>query len=414
MEVSHDDNETIDNKNSSFYENSNKDENNTDDSNKSIVSNFSETDIASEENDISNIQRPEIVTKVFPFECAYATINELKKETFYDSKNGNVLPYRIFIPKNYDTSKQYSVILFLHGAGERGTDNEKQLGNIRNMFQYNGDLIAQSIIICPQTNEWWDLDRESKGDKKGSLGSVLHLLDEIQTRYSCDKNRIYVTGLSMGGYGTWSLLEEYGDIFAAGMPICGWGDETKADVLKEIPIRIYHSRDDTTVSFAGSMEMYQAIVRAGGGKVKFIELDGLGHNSWDYAYSDREAFCWLLAQNKVNNPTCEYEYIPCFRVVDETGKIIISDEDIDAIYNGNSGENKYVSIELVLNFKGLNKLKESYKNNQEKEFTVYWSFEKLYTFKASGLPIDNSFFITDVFTRETYLDFSNTLLEAIF
>lgn len=380
-----------------------------------IVSDFSNIEITSSEYKETDIKRPEKVTKVFSFKCEFAKPNDLKKEIFYDIENDNVIPYRLFIPEDYDQQKEYPIILFLHGAGESGTDNEKQLGNIKKMFEKNGDLLSETIIVCPQTITGWNFDKDSYGDKKGTLVSVIHLLDEIKKNYSCDNNRIYVTGLSMGGNGTWKMLAEYGNIFAAGIPICGWGDETKSDILKEIPIRIYHSKDDPTVSFAGSMEMYQSILKAGGKNVKFIELDGLGHNSWDYAYSDREAFSWLLAQNKKNNPTGDYQYIPYFRVVDKNGKIIISDEDIIDVYNSvNSDESNFVPVELVLNSDGVNKLKKSYKENQNREFTVYWSIKKMYTFTVNGMPIDNIFSIVNVFTWETYPDFSNTLIDAIF
>lgn len=148
------------------------------------------------------------------------------------------------MPENYTSTKKYPVILFLHGAGEIGSDNEKHIENIKNILEYNYDLVSQAFVLCPQSSEWWDLDREYTGDQNGTLGSALHLLQAIQKSYSCDNNRIYVTGLSMGGYATWDLLEEYGDIFAAGIPVCGGGNSKKAYKLKDIPIRIYHRRWD--------------------------------------------------------------------------------------------------------------------------------------------------------------------------
>lgn len=364
------------------------------------ISASSETENVSSNNDKATTERPEKVLEVFPFECDFA-IPVFQRKIFIDSENGNVLPYRLFVPADYDASNQYPVILFLHGAGEIGTDNQKQLENMQKMFENNGDLVSQAIVVCPQSNAWWNLDRQFKGDQKGTLGSVLHLLEEIKSNYSCDNNRIYVTGLSMGGYATWSLLQEYGDIFAAGMPVCGGGDYTKGYVLKEIPIRIYHSKDDPTVPFYNSKSMYDAIINAGGNKVNFIALDGLGHNSWDYAYSDREAFCWLFAQNKSQNPTGKYEYIPCFRIIDEKGETIISDEDIVYVYHGSfSNAKEFTPVYLSVNATGREKLKKAYTSNASKVFTVYWSAEKLYTFTADGPPIDNKFSIIDVFDKK--------------
>lgn len=358
-------------------------------------------------------KRSEKVSKVFSFKSDF-TSPDFQKKTFYDPQNGNVLPYRLYIPEDYNSSKKYPVILFLHGLGEVGTDNEIHIRNIRSMFLYNGDLASQAIIVCPQSYEWWYLDRESQGDQKGTLGSALHLLDEIKANYSCDSNRIYVTGLSMGGYATWELLQEYGDVFAAGMPICGGGDSSKAYILKDIPIKIYHSKDDPTVSFSSSLNMYNAIVNAGGQKISFVRLDGLGHNSWDYAYGDREAFCWMLAQNKANNPSGKYENIPYFRVVDENGEVVISDEDIENIYmNVLFGEENSVTVDISLNNGGQDRLTKAYKTGESKEFVVYWSVQKIYTFTVDGTPEDNTFSIVDVFNNDTGRAFFNTIKQML-
>lgn len=357
-------------------------------------------------------ERPEKVTEVFYFGGDFSS-PAFRYEFFHDSRNGNMLPYRIYIPNDYDSSNEYPVILFLHGAGEIGSDNE-HIGTAKKMFKNNGDLVSQAIIVCPQSNGWWNLDREQVGDQKGTLGSVLHLLNEIKSTYSCDNGRIYVTGLSMGGYATWSLLQEYGDIFAAGIPICGGGNEYNVEKLVNIPIRIYHSKDDPTVSFFGSERMYNAIVNAGGTMVNFIRLDGLGHNSWDYAYSDREAFCWLFAQNKDTNPTGAYEKIPYFKVVDSKNNVIISDKDVTMAYSRVIfGEENAATVDLILNENGINRLKSAYAKGKSKEFTVYWYNKELYTFTVNGAPIDNKFSIVGVFDKESANVFCNCIGKTI-
>ncbi|MBE6728878.1 MAG: hypothetical protein E7568_01435 [Ruminococcaceae bacterium] len=358
-------------------------------------------------------ERPEKIKEVFSF-SGNLTSPAFRYETFHDSQNGNVIPYRLYVPVNYDSSKKYPIVLFLHGAGEIGSDNEKHVGNAKKMFMNNADLMCEAIVVCPQTYEWWNLDREYPGDQKGTLGSVLHLLTEIQKTYSCDRNRIYVTGLSMGGYATWNLLSEYGHIFAAGMPVCGGGDSSKGYELKDIPIRIYHSKDDPTVSFSGSERMYNAIIAAGGKKVKFIRLDGLGHNSWDYAYSDREGFCWMFAQNRTQNPTGTYESVPYFRVVDSNGKTVISEKNVQFVFSRVIfGENNATTVDLVLSKTGENKLKTAYESNSSKEFTVYWHTEKLYTFTVSGPPIDNTFSIAGIFDAESAKAFCTSIEKQI-
>ena len=359
----------------------------------------------SSETEKTDVIRPEKVTKIFPFESKLR-FPYFIPENFYDSKNGNILPYRLYVPKDYNAKNQYPVILFLHGAGEIGVDNQSQLSNIDQMFKINGDFATQAIVICPQSNEWWNLDREMYGDRKGTLASAMNLLDEIQKTYSCDKNRIYVTGISMGGYATWNLLEEYGDVFAAGIPICGGGNTNNASKLIDIPIRIYHSTDDTTVPFSLSQNMYDAIVNAGGKKVKLVTLYSVGHNSWDTAYSDRDTLSWLFAQNKAKNKTGKYEKTPYFQIVDKDGKIVIQDEDIrflfydDALFGA-----KDITVEVVLNNSGKEKLEKLYKENQGKQFTVYWADQKLYTFSVNGMPVDDTFAMVGIFDYITAKNF---------
>ncbi len=356
-----------------------------------------------------HVSPPEKVTEVFTFENLFV-MPEPIRNVFYDSQNGNVLPYCFFLPDDYVSSEKYPVILFLHGAGETGTDNNKQLTNLEQMFKHNGDLTSNAIVICPQTNEWWNLDRQQQGDQGGTLGSALHLLDEIKQTYSCDDNRIYVMGLSMGGFATWNLLEEYGDIFAAGIPICGGGNSGNGAAFKDIPIRIFHGTADGTVSFSASQNMYNSIVNAGGQKVSFIKLTDVGHNAWDYAFSDRDTFSWLFAQNKATNPSCKYEYLHYFKITDNKGNIIISDQDIlDISYDFKYGDDYVVTVDLVLNDNGKNKLIQAYTSNIGKTHTVYWATQKLYNFTPTKSTIDNVFSIVDIFDNKSFVSFYSSI-----
>ncbi len=376
-------------------------------------SNSSDNKLPTESNsNVSSTEKTEDIkiTKVYNFKLDWKT-PEFEKKVFNDTKNGNTLPYRFVAPKNYSASKKYPVVLFLHGAGEMGTDNEKHINNAKKMFEYNGDFLSQAFVICPQTNEWWDVDRNASGDKKGMLGSVLNLLDELSKKYSFDSDRIYVTGLSMGGYATWDLLQGYGYIFAAGMPICGGGNANTAKNLTEIPIRIYHSADDPTVSVTQSRNMYNAIVASGGKKVKYIELDGLGHNCWDYAFSDRDAFCWMFAQNKAKNSTGAYQFTPYFRVVDSNGKAVITDSDVKSLYYGSGYEgDKYViTFNMTLSKDGQNKINNAYKSAESKEFTVYWCDQKLYSYSTYRLIENCDFVIEGIFDDSSASVFYKTV-----
>ncbi len=346
--------------------------------------------------------RPEKVIKKYDISCKFDE-PECIIGKFNDNQNGEVLPYRMYLPKNYDSSKKYPVVIFLHSAGEVGTENNVPAQLAKKMYRYNGDLVSQAFVLCPQSHEWWNIG--------GTLDSVIHLLDEIKSKYSCDGDRIYVTGISMGGCGTWDLLAEYGDIFAAGIPMCGWGDANTANALKDIPIRVYHSMDDNVVSVSNSQTMYDAIKSVGGNKIEFYKLDGLGHNLTDYVFHNRDAFCWLFAQNKSKNPTGKYEYIPYFRVVDSKGNTVISDGDIDYLYqsSGYEGDEYVTTANIYLTNNGKNKLTKAYTSASSKDFTVYWCGQKLYTYKATKAPVDELFAIVGILDDEKDADFQNTI-----
>lgn len=355
--------------------------------------------------------RPEKVTKIYEFNVN-TTVAEPIKQIFKDPQNDNVLPYCLYLPDNYSGNKKYPVILFLHGAGEIGSDNELQLNNIKNMFTYNADYIAQSILICPQTPEWWRLDRESYGDGQGTLSSAMHLLEEIQNQYSCDKNRIYLTGLSMGSFATWELLEHYGDVFAAAVPVCGGGNEMSATAYVDIPIVMYHGTADPTVSFQSSQRTYDAIVAAGGTKALLIPLEGVGHDAWKQAYADRNMFAWLFAQDKSKSTFVKYQVAPSFRIVDANGNNVITAEDLlvaDYVVKGDTAD-----VKLWVSPDGKSKLEAAYTASGGKEFTVYCLSQKIYSYTATTPPIDNMLLITGVFNSNNYREFYDTVQAACF
>ena len=225
----------------------------------------------------------------------------------FTAKDGTTLPYRLFLPFEYDEDKEYPVLMILHGAGERGTDNK---GNVFHMvpelFQTWGSLMSQAIIVCPQCpegNQWvdtpWAEGNYSVYDVpiSNELEAVMELLEALEDTYATDPDRYYVTGLSMGGFGTWDLLMRYPDVFAAGVPICGGGDPTYADVLCNIPIYTVHSKDDPSVPVAGTQAMVEAIKQYSKDLIHYSELKGKGHNVWDYAAKDEFIFFWLFEQN---------------------------------------------------------------------------------------------------------------------
>ena len=206
----------------------------------------------------------------------------------------------------------------------------------------------------------------------------------------------------MGGYATWQVLERYGDLFAAGAPICGWGNTYAGAQLAKIPIWIYHGDSDQTVSYYASVEMHNEIKNAGGNMVHFTTLYGVDHNAWDYALADRELFCWMFAQTKTKSrkgdDSYEYEELPHIRLVSPQNETIFTEEDIDYYGKYFSGDATYLTA--YLNSGAAARLKKAYKNNLDKEFTVYIYSDKLYKFKPQAMPDGDEFVFADCLTSE--------------
>jgi predicted peptidase len=226
----------------------------------------------------------------------------LEKHVFED--HGQKLPYRLLKPLRVEAGKKYPLVVFLHGAGERGTDNEKQLVHgvprfAANLEKYSCFLIAPQ---CPDGKRWvevdWSADSHTQPKEPGEVARLtLALVEKSIKDLSVDPKRVYITGLSMGGFGTWDLLARRPDLFAAAAPVCGGADEATARKIKTIPIWAFHGAKDTTVKPARSRTMIAALKKAGG-HPKYTEYPDVGHNSWDNAYRDPDLFRWLFAQKK--------------------------------------------------------------------------------------------------------------------
>lgn len=226
----------------------------------------------------------------------------------FTASNGVELPYCLYIPENYSEEYAYPTLLFLHGAGTRSLENGPQLTEgVQSFFIPKGTPAYNCIGIfpvCPpdgawSPNEWaggsYSMDEYPMTDQ---LLAVVELLDYIAETYSTNPLRQYVTGFSMGGYGTWALLTNYPDRFAAAAPVCGGGDPTYADKLVDIPIWTCHNESDTIVSVSATRDMVTAIIAAGGENIKYEEKQDSGHNAWDPLYRNPEFQEWLFSQRK--------------------------------------------------------------------------------------------------------------------
>ena len=205
------------------------------------------------------------------------------------------IKYLLFLPEDYGKAAQrWPMILFLHGMGERGDDLEKvKMHGPPKIVQARRDF--PFIVVSPQCPEgkWWSNDPYPE--------LLIGMLDEVTARYAVDPDRVYLTGLSMGGYGSWALGCAYPGRFAALAPICGAGEPQKACNLRDVPVWVFHGARDNIVPLKKSEEMVEAL-QACQGKVKFTVYPDAGHDSWTKTYDNAELYDWFLEQSKNNRP----------------------------------------------------------------------------------------------------------------
>ncbi len=199
----------------------------------------------------------------------------------------NVFPYIAYIPENI--SDHPALLIQLHGAGERGNGGEALDRVLIHGFSnvVNDHNLRDCILLMPQcpTGSFW----------AAKIESIKGFIDEMIARYSADPHRIYLCGLSMGGYGTWFAAMAYPDLFAAIAPCCGGGMAWNAAVLK-MPVWAFHGLEDPTVSPRNTIEMAEAL-KPINPHLKFDLYEGVGHDSWIRAFSE-ETLEWLLAQKR--------------------------------------------------------------------------------------------------------------------
>jgi predicted peptidase len=225
----------------------------------------------------------------------------------YTNGKGDTLFYRQLVPDN-NPNRKYPLLIFLHGAGERGSDNSSQLkwgvlnfATEENMLKYPAVIIAPQ---CPANAGWIEFgnDRTATNTPLSAkpakpMELLLALIKQVKAEGRIDTSRIYITGLSMGGFGTFDAIEREPDLFAAAVPVCGGGDPTKAASLAKLPIWIFTGAEDPTVNSIFSLNMLNALWKAGA-KPGFTMLPEVGHFSWLGAYTDPLMIDWLFRQRK--------------------------------------------------------------------------------------------------------------------
>ena len=221
------------------------------------------------------------------------------------SADNKTLNYRLLTPETASSDNPLPLVLFLHGAGERGDDNVAQLKHGAKEFAKRQAEHPCFVLVpqCPKEKRWVEVDwneASGKGAFKESpsetMGLVLAVLNELLESGKVDRDRVYVTGLSMGGYGTWYAVGMKESPFVAAAPICGGGDPLWAKRYISLPLWAFHGDADTAVSVERSREMISAI-REAGGEPKYTEYAGVGHDSWTQTYSSDDFHQWLFSQN---------------------------------------------------------------------------------------------------------------------
>lgn len=254
--------------------------------------------------------------------CGFSAVAKKPETGFLDrivTVAGTSYKYQVYVPENWSPKQKWPVILFLHGSGERGNDGLQQIGVGIGAAIRKERSRFPAIVVMPQCakDTWW-LQQQAEA-------VVLASLTAATKEFHGDANRTYLTGLSMGGYGSWYLAAKYPGKFAAIAPICGGvvlpehvratqpeivklalPDDPKsyqqvAEKIGKTPVWIFHGAEDPTVSVEESRRM-NAALKAAGGDVKYTEYPGVAHDSWNKAYAEPELTTWMFSKSLSTNP----------------------------------------------------------------------------------------------------------------
>lgn len=231
----------------------------------------------------------------------------LEYRTFV-SAEGDSLDYRMISPENMKTKGKYPLVLFLHGAGERGNDNERQMVHGSQMFlnPVNREKYPAFVLFpqCPQSGYWAYesrpasfTDMPAEVEISRVFKTLKQLLDSYIANPNVDASRVYIMGLSMGAMGTFDMVIRFPEVFAAAVPICGTVNPDRLAAAKDVKFRIFHGDADDVVPVECSRKAYKAL-KAAGADVEYIEFPGCNHGSWNPAFSTPDFMKWLFKQKK--------------------------------------------------------------------------------------------------------------------
>ena len=218
----------------------------------------------------------------------------------YTNARHEVMPYRLFVPIGYDKAKAYPLVIWLHGAGGEGEDNVAQIENDQTLGTHTWtrpEVQAKhpAFVLVPQTVGPWATEAGPSLSDPERL--VTEVLASVESEYTVDAKRVYVTGQSNGGYGVWDLITKRPNLFAAAIPICGGGNVSLAYRAANMPIWAFHGDSDKTIPVTESRQMIAAI-RKVGGTPRYTEFKGVGHDAWPHAFKEPGLVDWLFAQHQ--------------------------------------------------------------------------------------------------------------------
>ena len=249
-----------------------------------------------------------LVVLFFSSEVKAQDLSAFESKTFI--VGGDTLRYRILYPEKYKKNRAYPLVMFLHGAGERGNDNAAQLTHGAALFlKPENRKYFKSIVIfpqCPKNKSWSKFKRvdgkmatDSESEAPIEQQLVKALMDSMLLNRHILERQIYLGGLSMGAFGSYDMLIRYPEYFAAAFPICGVADiPLLVQKAKDVPMWIFHGEKDAVVPPEPNRELYKALMTAGATDITYSEYPGVGHDSWNNAFAEPKLLPWVFSHKK--------------------------------------------------------------------------------------------------------------------
>jgi predicted peptidase len=244
-----------------------------------------------------------------PDKTALLLAQTLKPAIYHRDGLPYALPYRLFVPQGYTAKKRYPLVVYLHGAGGRGDDNVRHLSDdVAELISERVQALGEFFVLapqCPLGDEWvnrhdsvpfHNYDQSKVPESPASL-MTFEVIEQLKASYSIEPERLYVTGYSMGGSGTWDFVTRHPRIFAAAVPVTGVNDPSRASTLSGLSVWAFHGEKDGVSPVENTRTMVRRL-RELGAEIRFSELPNVGHDSNRFVYHDLDLYRWMLSQRR--------------------------------------------------------------------------------------------------------------------